>query len=1031
MKPDSTDRTGIRLPPPIDGSDIAAFAERFKAMAPHYTPEWRFSPDDPDAGTALFFLAAEMLEENVKRLNRAPLNNFIAFLELLGVKLQPARASRSMVVFRLAEGAYVPVYVPQGTQLAAAAPDGGEDIPFETEQALLVTPARLVAWINVHPQRDIIVRASGAYDDELAAGAAPEISVFGTEGDNLQRHELYIRHDELFELDRPSRLTVSWFNSASRYVEPELARGMADTERLEWSWYDVGLGDWRLFDRVTSERNEVTLWKTTAGSLGAADVNGELGRWIRARVKPDPLALAASPALSVIPEVELLSLRGEHDLAADPDGISPALLYSGDLELDPEGFYPFGQQFVQYSLFHLSCPEAFSKRGSRMTLRFEASCEPWELRMAPDPEVRWRMVMRTSDFARKPPQRLFVRRMLWEYWNGESWMRLPGSGRYEELFADISEREDKRYALELDCPTDWQRTYVNGSSDWWLRVRVAAMDAVNQPVVEYMTPHLSRMSLTYAYPSAARIAPEQSFSLNNAEWSDKSAQLRQGGEPFKLFMPIACPAPAVYLGFDQPPLKGPIRLSFQLGRRVPAESAAPSVEWEALVREGLTLSWVPLKGMDSTNGFTESGTLQFAGPPGLASVRLFGEERVWLRALNRDGAYGASGAKVPTVLRVDRNTVSVVQRRTMHDEYPERSGDGWQLSAAPVVSQEVWVDETGFVNDQSLSEMDEDRYEVHRDSEGRQTRLWIRWVPVGSLAGSLSHDRHYEIDEASGRLRFGNAKTGMEPPLAGTDKIKVTYQVTEGARGNVPAMSIRSLLQPIAFVDSVGNPAAAVGGGDAETLASAMERGPQHARHRGRAVSASDIEWIVREADSSIVRVRCLPGRDARLRRSPGRVVVVALPLGSREGVAFFPGIKKKIEAAMHAKASNLLLQGGRLAIIPPAVLEISVTVVVRVSSADDIVPAEADCLSALNRYLDTRAGQLDGRGWQIGETVHASAMYGLLQSVRKVEAVELLHTSIVAFEHGEAREVPESALADYPHGIIASGIHTVTARMG
>ncbi|MEK0313955.1 baseplate J/gp47 family protein [Cohnella sp. 56] len=1031
MKSDSTDRTGIRLPPPIDGSDIAAFAERFRAMAPHYTPEWRFSPDDPDAGTALFFLAAEMLEENVKRLNRAPLNNFIAFLELLGVKLQPARPSRSLAVFRLAEGAYEPVYVPQGTQLAAAAPDGGEDIPFETEQALLVTPARLVEWINVHPQRDIIVRASGAYEDEQAAGAAPEIAVFGSEGDNLQRHELYIRHDELFELDHPARLTISWFNAASRYVEPELARGMANTEHLEWSWYDKAGESWRLFDRVTSERNEVTLWKTTAGTLGTTDVNGEEGRWIRARVKPDPHELAASPALSALPEAELLSLRGQHDLAADPDGIPPALLYAGDLELDPAGFFPFGQQFVQYSLFHLSCPEAFSKRGSRMTLRFDASCEPWELRMAPDPEVRWRMVMRSSDFDRKPPQRLFVRRMLWEYWNGESWMRLPGSGRYEELFADMSDREEKSYALELDCPADWQRTYVNGNADWWLRVRVAAMDTVNQPVVSYMTPRLSRLSLTYAYPSAARLAPEQALSLNNAEWTDKSAQLRQGGEPFKLFTPIACPAPAVYLGFDRPPLKGPIRLSFQLGRRVPADGGMPSVEWEALVREGLTLNWVPLKGMDATNGFTESGTLQFAGPPGLMAVRLFGEERVWLRALNRDGAYGIKGAKVPSVLRVDRNAVAVVQRRTLHDEYPERSEDGWQLASAPVVSQEVWVDETGFVNDQALSEMDEDCCEVHRDSEGRQTRVWIRWLAVESLAASFPHDRHYEIDEASGRLRFGDGKTGMAPPLAGTDKIRVTYQVTEGARGNVPALSIRSLLQPIAFVDSVGNPAAAVGGGDAEPLARAMERGPQHARHRGRAVSASDIEWIVREADPSIVQVRCLPGRDAGLRRSPGKVAVVALPLGSREGIAFFPGIKKKIEAAMRDKASNLLLQGGRLAILPPALLEVSVTVVVRVSSADDIVPAEADCRSALNRYLDTRSGQLDGRGWQIGETVHASAMYGLLQSVRKVESVELLHATIVVIEHGEAREVPESALADYPHGIVASGVHTVTARLG
>ncbi|SFB15934.1 putative baseplate assembly protein [Cohnella sp. OV330] len=1031
MKPDATETTGMRLPPPIDGSDVAAFAERFRTMAPHYTPEWRFSPDDPDAGTALFFLAAEMLEENVKRLNRAPLNNFISFLELLGVKLQPARAARATAVFRLADGAYEPVYVPQGTQLTAEAQDGGEDISFETEHALLVTPARLVEWINVHPQRDMIVRASGAYEDEAAAGAAPEIAVFGAEGDDLQRHELYIRHDGLFELNHPARLTLSWFNSAKRYAEPELARGMADTDWLEWSWYDESSGGWRLFDRVTSVRNEVTLWKTTQGRIGNSAVGEAEGRWIRARVKPDRDGLAVSPALARLPEVEQLSLRGEHDLAADPGGIPPALLYSGDLELDATGFFPFGQQFFQYSLFHLACPEAFSKHGSRLTLRFDARWDPWELRMAPDPEVRWRMVMRTADFARKPPQRLYVRRVLWEYWNGESWMRLPGSGRYEELFANLPEEHAGSFALELDCPADWERTFVNGTWDWWLRVRVAAMDTVNQPVVEYMTPHLSRMSLTYAYSSDDRLAPAHAYTLNNAEWTDKTAQLRQGGEPFRPFLPIDCPSPAVYLGFDQAPLKGPIRLSFQLGRQVPANEGAPWIEWEALVRDGLRFAWVPLKGMDTTNGFTESGAFQFAGPPGLEPVRLFGVERVWLRALNRDGRFGNKGALVPTVLRVDRNAVSVVQRRTLRDEYPERTSDGWQLSAAPVVSQEVWVEETGFVGEQTLAEMDEDRYEAHRDSEGRQTRVWIRWQAVETLAGSLPHDRHYTIDEASGRLRFGDGKSGMGLPLAGTDKVRVTYQVTEGARGNVPARAIRGLLQPLAFVDSVGNPSAAVGGGDAESLARAMERGPQHARHRGRAVSASDMEWIVRESDPSIAQVRCLPGRDARLRRAPGKVVVVALPLGGREGVAFFPEIKKKIEAALRDKASNLLLQGGRLTIMPPALLEISVKAIVRTGSADDVVPTEAACLKALDRYLDTRGGQIDGRGWQIGETVHASALYGLLQSERTVLEVELLHMSVVVIEHGEAREVPESALRDLPHGIVVSGSHQVTARLG
>ncbi|MDG0812940.1 hypothetical protein [Cohnella rhizosphaerae] len=116
---------------------------------------------------------------------------------------------------------------------------------------------------------------------------------------------------------------------------------------------------------------------------------------------------------------------------------------------------------------------------------------------------------------------------------------------------------------------------------------------------------------------------------------------------------------------------------------------------------------------------------------------------------------------------------------------------------------------------------------------------------------------------------------------------------------------------------------------------------------------------------------------------------------------------------------------------MPPALLEISVKAVVRTSAADDIVPTETACLKALERYLDTRRGQIGGRGWQIGESVHASALYGLLQSVRTVLEVELLHMTVVVIERGEAREVSEAALRDLPHGIVVSGTHEVTASIG
>ena len=1019
---------GAILPPAIDGRDLSALVAQMKAMVPHYTPEWRFSPDDPDAGTALFFLVAEMLQDNLKRLNRVPLSNLISFLDMLQVRLRPARPARATVVFALNEGTREPVYIPRGTRLTAKAPDGGEEIPFETDEALLITPAKLTDWVNVHPKRDRIVWMADDCEAMTMAGEPVEPPLFAVDGTDLQEHVLYFRHDELFLLDRPASVTLTWHNAERRYAEPELARTMARTDWLEWSWY--GENGWIPFDRVGAERQEITLWKTKPGPLLQTEVNGEEGRWIRCRVKPDPAGEQASPALAAIPELDRVTLRASHDAERDPDGIRPTALYFNDLELEGSGFHPFGEQFVPYSVFHISCAEAFSKKGSLLRLSFLARNIGNVLRNAPDPEIRWKMIMRTADFEPKPPQRVAIRRVQWEYWNGEGWMRVPESGVYETLFTELPEEEAAMRFAEFPCPEDWAPTYVNGTPDWWLRVRVLTTDPITMPMVEYLSPWLERPTLTYSYPAQKQLRPWEARTRNNAEWTDRTETVRQGGEAFKPFVPIDCPAPAAYWGFDQPPVKGPIRLHYTLGRRTPAEGEPPWIEWEALVKEPGGWRWLPLKVGDETNGYTQSGSIQFVGPPGLAPARLFGRERVWLRSVNRDDSYGAPGSVLPTVRRLDRNAIPAVQRSTIRDELPDEAQGGYALSRVPVVAQEVWVDETGYVGEQALADMDEERYEAIRDTEGKISLVWILWDEAESLAGSGGGDRHYTIDSATGILRFGDGRRGMALPNPGAGKVRVTYQVTEGTRGNVGSGDIGGLLQSVAFVGGVRNPAPAVGGGDGERLEQALRRGPQQLRHQGRAVSATDVEWIVREADPSVAKVRCLPNRNARLERETGSIAVVVLPEGGPEAIDHFPESKRRLEQALRSKAPNLVGRTGRLAILAPALLEISVTATVAVASADLVLPVETACAAKLDAFLDTQRGQLDGDGWEIGEAVHSSAFYGLLHSVRGLLTVETLHLSVVCVENGEAKEIPPGDLSRYPHGIVVPGRHKLTVTL-
>ncbi|MFD0674102.1 baseplate J/gp47 family protein [Cohnella sp. GCM10027633] len=1022
-----------RLAPALDDRDLDALVAQMKAMVPHYTPEWRFSPEDPDAGSALFFLAAQMLGDNVKRLNQAPLNNFIAFLDLLRVKLQPARPARASVTFKLNEGVREPVYVPGGTQLTAAVDDGGEDVPFETETALLVTPAKLTELFNVHPERDAIVHAATDYETGLAAGTVGELPLFDVDGTNMQEHAFYIRHDELFWMDRPAIVTLKVHNADKQYLENDVAALLARESVFEWSYFGKS-GQWVPFEKATAYGSELALRKQSAGAALLTAVNGTEGRWIRCRLRPELDAERKLEALRAMPPMDRILMHAVHDRKTDPGGIRPTDLYFNDMELDKAGYYPFGEHFMPYSVFYIGCAEAFTKRGSRLKLSFKAKSVPNGLRMGPDPEIRWRMVMRKADFDKKPPQRLFIRKTIWEYWNGEGWMKLPESGKYEELFVGVPEA-GAGYELDFPCPEDLSATYVNGREDRWIRVRVLQTDPVTDPLVEYMSPFLEDTSFTYRYAGDVRLSPDGAQAFNNADWRDVGTMVRQVGQTFKPFEPIPCPAPAVYFGFDMAPVKGPIRIHFTLGRRQPPDGDPPWVEWEAYVRSTSgQWGWETLRTSDGTSGFTDSGELQFVGPPNMAPASLFGLERAWLRAVNRDGRYGAPGASLPGVDAIRRNSVTAVQQLSIRQEYPEPRGDGYVLSSTPVIGQDIWVDETGSVDEHELNRLLEehpDRFEAHRDSDGQIQRLWALWQEVPALTTSGTHDRHYTIDAASGVIAFGDGARGMTPPLVGGDKIRANYRVTEGARGNVAAGELNGIMGAIAFVERVVNAAAATGGGNAEPLERALVRGPQALKHRGRAVSAADAEWIVRELEPGIDKVKCLPNRDAKLRSRPGSVAIVALPPGGTDGASRFAGTRKRLARELLARVPNLLTAGGRLHVMAPAYLEISVVATISVESPEDVMPAEAACTEVLNRYLDTQAGQLDGQGWSIGEYAHPSAFYGLLQGVRGVRRVELLHLSVMRIENGTQVEMASDDMKSVLHGIVTGGKHRVTVVLG
>ncbi|MET0649604.1 MAG: putative baseplate assembly protein [Pyrinomonadaceae bacterium] len=413
--------------PKIDGRDSDAILREARALAPLYTPEWK-AEDEDGGGAALLKIFARLLEGVIRRLNDAPLKHYIAFLEMIGVKLLPAVAARAPLTFLLSKGTKEAVTVPARSQAAAAAADGGDPIVFETERAILATPAKLLSVHSVVPRLDHVFEHLAA----LTAGTQTEL--FADGDNNLQAHELYLGHAELFNIKSavrieltvttPSRLLASDTLVVWEYCvgeKEEIVDG-EPVKSLAWSKFDDVSGEVVPVKDVVKEPQKfnVVLVKKNDDELKQVKVNEIKSRWIRCVVtepllRTDALAALAVGDISVksspLPEGQTAATSGTTGAAAlaatrfapgagallarsvakpaeqpAPAGIDPDAAFYNDLPLkvppsDLKPLYPFGpppranvpgERPRPGDTFYLASQEAFSKRGATVTLQVNA-----------------------------------------------------------------------------------------------------------------------------------------------------------------------------------------------------------------------------------------------------------------------------------------------------------------------------------------------------------------------------------------------------------------------------------------------------------------------------------------------------------------------------------------------------------------------------------------------------------------------------------------------------------------------------------
>jgi len=677
----------------------------------------------------------------------------------------------------------------------------------------------------------------------------------------------------------------------------------------------------------------------------------------------------------------------------------------------------------------------------------------------------------------------------WEYWNGKGWVVIKDLDDRTGCFL-------KDGVVIFSCPSDIEPTQVGGQENYWIRVRIVSGDYGKEIVYdkkkedwvsgEITPPLFSQLTLTYSLEPQK---VEHCLTYNNLEFVNNTEESKISGKPFQPFQPLDDEHQTLYLGFDKKLESGPISIFFSIEEPEYVEETMPRIVWECFAERGKSGGWVRLEVLDGTRNLTRSGTVEFIVPSDFAAFTKFGKELYWIRAVDvedrfqpyivkahilpefRKYEYEASieeslkeGAiepcppshlvvfhplwtsppearKYPPNPRIEGiylNTTWAMQVETIKDEIMGSSNGGveqtFTLTKIPVTSEEIWVNELNALSEEEMKDIvSNGEFEVKevQDEKGNTAEFWIKWQAVDDLLGSAKGDRHYEIDRISGNVRFGDGINGAIPPI-GVDNIKADYRSGGGKNGNVGSLKLTALKTSIPFVDRVSNPVAAAGGSDTEVLERALERGPQTVRHRNRAVTNEDFEWLAKQASPGIARAKCLPNFDDRGEHKPGWVTLLIVPRSEEEQPKPSLDLKSRVETYLKDHSANTVVSPEHLQVSEPVYVEVGVEATIIATSMDEVPLVENETFSQLKEFLHPLTGGYEREGWDFGKAPCLSDFFALLEKIPGVNYVKSLLIRVKASEKQIMSELvitPEKPgdIEMPPYTLVFSGEHKIT----
>ncbi|MFE5791135.1 putative baseplate assembly protein [Streptomyces sp. NPDC056503] len=488
------------------------------------------------------------------------------------------------------------------------------------------------------------------------------------------------------------------------------------------------------------------------------------------------------------------------------------------------------------------------------------------------------------------------------------------------------------------------------------------------------------------------------------------------------FSPSPTPGDALYVGLSAAVPAGVVVLRLDCDvQGVGVDPLRPPLLWEAWDGRRWTACEVE---KDDTGGFNRSGELILHLPATHTALGIVRRTGGWLRC-----RLVAAAPDQPTYVSppVVRGITAFTIGATVPAEHAERITDEVLGAAEGVAGQTFTVARTPVVPGEFALEV--------TAPESAADRSDTPWTRVDDFAHSGPADRHFTLDEGTGRVEFGPAvrerdgtvrNFGAVPDKGAAVRVRA-YRTGGGVRGNVARSTLRVLRGAVPFVARVENRRRALGGVDAETVDSARVRGPLTLRTLQRAVVPRDYELLAREQAPDAARVHCVP-EDAE-----GGVRLLIVPSGrgdARGRIAFdelIPPPRTLARIAEYLDARRPV--GARVVVEPPFYQGVTFVATVQASRGAAAERVREEALAALDGYFNALTGGPEGTGWPFGRPVQTGEAYAVLQRVPGVDLVDDVRLYRADPVTGQRTEVPDGRIPLDRHALVFSYEHQLRVR--